>query len=83
MSAEHEKSHSRRLQINTVLIFWGIIFLAAGVFCVAAPDTILHFSLNHNPSLMLDYMRGGGAAAIAIGSGLFIPGLIMMAKSQQ
>jgi len=69
--------------MNSVLISWGIIFLAAGVFCVVAPDTILHFLLNHNPSLMLDYMRGGGAAAIAIGSGLFIPGLILTAKSQQ
>ena len=62
--------------ITTFLLFFGLIILAGGVFCLVAPETILDFRPDTNPA----WMKGGGAALIVIGCAVLIPGIIRLVK---
>ena len=62
--------------ITSFLLFFGLIALAGGVFCLVAPETILDFRPDANPA----WMRGGGAALIVMSCGILIPGIIRLVR---
>jgi hypothetical protein len=56
----------------------GVIFLAAAVFFLVAPNAILDVRPNINPA----WIKGGGAALVVISCGIVIPAIIKLASAR-